>query len=310
MSARKSTEKTSRIGPDFLCIGARKAGTSWLYDMLARHPDVIMPPVKEMHYFDEAESSCSAHFVARLRNFNEARNRRWRRIAKLSLPKAILLGEFRKVGWLVNYLCSSRTLGPKGFSVYSSFFSSVPATKLTGDVTPYYALLQPDTIALIRSRYPDLKIVYLLRNPFDRAMSALRMYVRDSGLKSSTELSEEYILSVGKQSQHTCYVENLQKWLQYFPPEQVHVDLFDDIKSEPAQLMERICSFLNLSSYSYSSSALSKKVNSSDEIVIDDRHLTQLKAECAQEADDLISILSELPHIDISKVKRWFDASC
>ena len=77
---------------------------------------------------------------------------------------------------------------------------------------------------------------------------------------------------------------------------------------------ERACSIdgkdLNLSSYSYPSSALSKKVNSSDEIVIDERHLTQLRAECAQEADDLISILSELPHVDISKVERWFDASC
>src|SRR5438132_13721254 len=39
--------------PDFLCVGAQKAGTSWLYRQLERHPDFWMPPVKELHYFDE-----------------------------------------------------------------------------------------------------------------------------------------------------------------------------------------------------------------------------------------------------------------
>ena len=39
-------------GPDFLCIGAQKAGTGWLYEQLRHHPDFWMPPMKELHYFD------------------------------------------------------------------------------------------------------------------------------------------------------------------------------------------------------------------------------------------------------------------
>src|SRR3954454_22181194 len=39
-------------GPDFLCIGAQKAGTGWLYEQLRSHPDFWMPPMKELHYFD------------------------------------------------------------------------------------------------------------------------------------------------------------------------------------------------------------------------------------------------------------------
>jgi hypothetical protein len=38
--------------PDFLCVGAQKAGTSWLYHQLTLHPDFWMPPIKELHYFD------------------------------------------------------------------------------------------------------------------------------------------------------------------------------------------------------------------------------------------------------------------
>ena len=44
------SEETAR--PDFLCIGAQKAGTGWLYEQLREHPDFWMPPLKELHYFD------------------------------------------------------------------------------------------------------------------------------------------------------------------------------------------------------------------------------------------------------------------
>ncbi len=39
--------------PDFLGIGAQKAGTTWLHQNLARHPDVYFPPGrKEIRFFD------------------------------------------------------------------------------------------------------------------------------------------------------------------------------------------------------------------------------------------------------------------
>ena len=40
-------------GPTFLGIGAQKAGTTWLYRGLQQHPDIWLPPVKELHVFDE-----------------------------------------------------------------------------------------------------------------------------------------------------------------------------------------------------------------------------------------------------------------
>ena len=41
----------------FLIIGAEKSGTTWLYDRLRRHPDVFMPEVKEVHYFNQRNSN-------------------------------------------------------------------------------------------------------------------------------------------------------------------------------------------------------------------------------------------------------------
>ena len=37
--------------PDFMIIGAMKAGTTSLYQYLASHPSVFISPVKEPHYF-------------------------------------------------------------------------------------------------------------------------------------------------------------------------------------------------------------------------------------------------------------------
>ncbi len=36
--------------PDFLGIGAQKSGTTWLHDKLWRHPQVWLPPIKELHH--------------------------------------------------------------------------------------------------------------------------------------------------------------------------------------------------------------------------------------------------------------------
>src|SRR5437667_372467 len=44
----RSSPSDSR--PDFLCVGAQKGGTTWLYQQLDSHPDFWMPPIMEVHY--------------------------------------------------------------------------------------------------------------------------------------------------------------------------------------------------------------------------------------------------------------------
>jgi len=53
--------------PDFLGIGAQKAGTTWLYGNLQQHPQLFLPEPKELHYFDwnfrRSLRSYSRHFA-------------------------------------------------------------------------------------------------------------------------------------------------------------------------------------------------------------------------------------------------------
>jgi arylsulfatase A-like enzyme len=47
------TPRRQLTGPDFLGIGVQKAGTTWLYEILKRHPDVEFPAGKEIHFWDK-----------------------------------------------------------------------------------------------------------------------------------------------------------------------------------------------------------------------------------------------------------------
>ncbi|MFT6216467.1 MAG: hypothetical protein ACJAS3_002880 [Roseivirga sp.] len=41
--------------PNFLCIGASKAGTTGLHEQFMKHNEIWVPFVKELHYFDHKE---------------------------------------------------------------------------------------------------------------------------------------------------------------------------------------------------------------------------------------------------------------
>lgn len=57
--------------PDFLGIGAQKAGTTWLYEMLRRHPELYLAEPKEVHYFDRRFHRTLAYYT---RRFNAGRH--------------------------------------------------------------------------------------------------------------------------------------------------------------------------------------------------------------------------------------------
>jgi hypothetical protein len=50
--SEEASESASGAMPDFLIIGAKKCGTSFLYDLMSRHPYVEPAAKKELHYFD------------------------------------------------------------------------------------------------------------------------------------------------------------------------------------------------------------------------------------------------------------------
>lgn len=51
---------------DFLGIGAQKAGTTWLYHQLSRHPQIAFPGGKEVHFWDRVDPAFASRWLETL----------------------------------------------------------------------------------------------------------------------------------------------------------------------------------------------------------------------------------------------------
>ena len=115
--------------PDFLCVGVHKGGTTWLYQQLDSHPDFWMPPLKELHYFDQL-SRVQRPSSSRCR---DERDRRFlESINSLSAKPDIDFEHY------------ARLFEPKG-------------PLLSGDISPNYSTLSNKVIRQIVGYFPNIK---------------------------------------------------------------------------------------------------------------------------------------------------------
>jgi hypothetical protein len=125
--------------PNFLVIGAMKAGTTSLYHYLRAHPEVFMPAIKELDFFAE-EGNWRRGFGWYAKQFREAD------------PKAVAVGEASTV----------YTKHPNYRGVPERIAAHLP------DVRLIYVVRDP--IERIRSHYQHRVAVGAEKNPVDRAV--------------------------------------------------------------------------------------------------------------------------------------------
>lgn len=136
--------------PTFIGVGMQKSGTRWLYEQLRSHPDLWMPPVKEFHFFDAPFPSESAR----------------RRVGKAEFRRAAADADFG------DRLLALPTRRGHSLGTYASLFEPA-AGRVTGEITPEYAGLSGRVIRQIAKALPDLKVILMVRDPVERAWSAL-----------------------------------------------------------------------------------------------------------------------------------------
>ena len=210
---------TRGAGPDFLCIGAHKAGTTWLYQQLDSHPDFWIPPVKELHYFDQLSRVQRA---ARPRCRDERDLRFLERLQSLSAEPGIDLENY------------GRLFEPK-------------ASLISGDISPNYSTLSNEVIREIVGYFSNLEVIFLARDPVERVWSHLSMEVRYRQIEpfDATDINEvnRNLLRRGMllRSYPSAVVT---RWKRYVDPERFRVYFFDDLQNNPAELRRSILRFL------------------------------------------------------------------
>lgn len=224
---------TSGVGPDFICVGAQKGGTGWLYDQLNPHADFWMPAIKELHYFKDhvALKRVRPLFVkakTNLPQMNEHRKKSGVRPldgSDLQFLEALVWLKGKKAR-IEDY---ARLFNPKG-------------SLLSGDITGAYAHLPEERVREIIQHFPNVKILYLARDPIARFWSQYCMMVRKKEWKNANSLVTVKDFLDNRPPRRAS--ENVGRWRRITPESQFRLYFFDELKADPADLRARIITFL------------------------------------------------------------------
>ena len=225
--------------PDFIGIGAQKAGTTWLARNLAPHPEIHMPR-KEVHYFDRKireKSNAITRFLGKTRN-----DEQWRRHLRRVPSQLKKDPSFEQLRW--NYRFFFR---PYDDLWYSQVFEPKKG-KISGEITPAYSAIDRERVAHVHELMPDAKILFMMRSPIERPWSAMDMRTRIRG-ESIEELKDRkfYRRFDGRGSRlRTEYSRTLENWGAFYPQDQLFVGFLEDVHLFPERLLKDVYAFLGV----------------------------------------------------------------
>ncbi|WP_428408525.1 sulfotransferase domain-containing protein [Hyphococcus sp.] len=217
-----------------VCIGAQKAGTTWLADYLRAHPQAHMPPVKEVHFFD-------ARFVPQwCAKYEEEMLAEYQRLtANLTLATCgdpiiqqrlhAMLLRFRMIANPNEYL-RFMSWGAQGRPVLF-------------EATPDYSMLDGHAFSVMRDIHPDVRLIFLLRNPADRFWSSMKFNQTHNPMFDIDVMFDRLI---GREDFQLLgnYERTFEEVLKAFSPERLHVEFYERLFTQRA--VDRICAFAGI----------------------------------------------------------------
>jgi hypothetical protein len=212
MEAQSKSREPAAVGPNFFIVGAPRCGTTSLTRWLAQHPNIFMPTIK-----------VPFHFATDLDMVNKR--------------------QFRDPG------------------TYLDLFAAATTQRRIGESTPFY-LYSRRAAREIKRFDPAARILVLLRNPVDMmySMHARNLMDGNENIKDFAEaLEAEPTRMAGNRLPKGCFFrpslyyrdlvrfpEQLKRYMDLYDRDQLHVILFDDLKSNPRATFKDVVSFLGL----------------------------------------------------------------
>ena len=196
--------------PDFLIIGAMKAGTSSMHHLLGSHPGVFIPD-GEIFFFDLDELECHHDFPVGADG--EWIDRDFEKNFEEYLP------------W------------------YRSFFEEAPGDALVGEDSTTYAVskLAPERISEVLG---DVKLIHMMRHPADRAYSHYWHLLRTG---RATKTFEDRLRTAPHGfMKYGYYRENLERYLEYFDRSQLKCVVFERFVERTQTVVDEVCDHLGV----------------------------------------------------------------
>ncbi len=198
--------------PNFLIAGVAKAGTTSLFYYLTQHPDVDIPRKESFYFAREFYKNTGGDKPPYFRDKS----------------RIIFTDE-----------------------AYEKFYSACHK-KAIGEVSTCYAYLHESAIPLIKQKSGDIKIIFILRNPAERAFSAYRHFHRtgDETLSFKDALSAEKS-RMEKRWDFMWYYTDVgfyAKQVKAFKDNFSHVKVFlsEDLDANPHAVMTELFKFIDV----------------------------------------------------------------
>jgi tetratricopeptide (TPR) repeat protein len=147
----------------------------------------------------------------------------------------------------------------KGLDWYLAQFPPSPKRRklLTGEASPSYLNTREAPERLFKV-FPNIKLMILLRNPVDRAISHYHHWQRENWASESLQDAIEQDIQQLESHKRDywnephsyvgrgIYVEFLKKWMSVFPKEQFLIIKSEDFYENPAQTLSQVYQFLEI----------------------------------------------------------------
>jgi hypothetical protein len=149
----------------------------------------------------------------------------------------------------------------RGIAWYRSHFSGVRNEKAVGEKTPDYLWAHgrgveghlPEVHENIYRTLPDVKLIIVLRNPVERAISAVNHMIRSGRISPLHNIND---LLIGNK-RHLVdgygvidkgrYYRQIQAYLEYFKRSQMLLLIFEeDIVRDPSAGLRNVCDFIGI----------------------------------------------------------------
>jgi hypothetical protein len=190
--------------PNFLIIGAAKAGTSWIARRLGQHPQVY--EAGSTYFFDNP-----VHFA-------------------------------------------------KGIAWYERCFRGAKGALAIGEKTPSYlwgakydSSSDPSIVPQrVRQVIPNARIIVIVRNPANRAVSHFNYAIRTGHLSPFSDIDRvltgrQHAVKGQRILERGLYCRQIERWLQRFPREQMRILILErDVVQRPTETLTDLCHFLGV----------------------------------------------------------------
>lgn len=262
--SRRVTSQPHMV-PDFLVIGAQKAGTSSLLNYLQQHGSYLRPLLKDTYFFDR-------HFR-------------------------------RGLDWYLSFYPS--------LAAKAAAEKRVGGPVVTGEAATHY-MSDPWSPARVHATFGDIKLLVLLRDPAQRALSHYHHNVRGRLEMATTALDafrrEPERIAADRRRMEADpnfysrnyatysylarghYAEHLRRWLDYFPRERLLIVCSERFFTATDAEFRRICRFIGIADRSLDIYPVAGRRNTDR---VDERALDYARDHFRQHNQALFDLLQE-----------------